>query len=61
MWRDLLDLAADDERATSFEKLKKGEKAAKLESLFADEATREAQGVTAAQAERIATWLPEGM
>ena len=61
LWRDLLDLAADDERATSFEKLKKGEKAAKLESLFADDATREAHGVTAAQAECIATWLPEGM
>jgi len=61
LWRDLLDLAADHPTATSFDKLKKAEKAAKLESLFGDESTRAALGVTEEQAARIASWLPEGM
>ena len=46
---------------TSFDKLKKAEKAAKLESLFGDEVTRAALGVAEEQATRIARWLPEGM
>jgi ParB family transcriptional regulator, chromosome partitioning protein len=61
LWRDLLGLAADHPTASSFDKLKKAEKAAKLESLFGDEATRAAFGVTEEQAARIAGWLPEGM
>lgn len=61
LWADLLGLAEDHPTVTSFEKLKKGEKAEKLESLFADEATRTALGLTAEQQERIAAWLPEGM
>lgn len=61
LWNALLDLSADDTAAVSFAKLKKSEKAAKLESLFTDAATREAHGVTEEQAERIANWLPEGM
>jgi len=61
IWRELLDLAADAASALAFDKLKKAEKAAQLESLFADAATREALGVTEEQASRIGNWLPEGM
>lgn len=61
LWADLLGLAEDHPTVTSFDKLKKGEKAEKLESLFADHATRTALGLTAEQQDRIATWLPEGM
>lgn len=61
LWADLLGLAEDHPTVTSFDKLKKGEKADKLESLFADEATRTALGLTAEQQDRIAAWLPEGM
>ncbi|SFQ70170.1 chromosome partitioning protein, ParB family [Roseivivax halotolerans] len=62
LWRDLLDLSSDHPTATTFEKLKKGEKAAKLEALFrGDHELRSALGVTDEQAEKIAAWLPEGM
>ena len=61
LWGDLLDLAPDHPTATSFAKLKKGEKAAKLETLFSDADTRKALGITEAQEARIAAWLPEGM
>ena len=61
LWRDLLDLAEDHPTATTFAKLKKGEKAEKLEALFSNEATRSALGVTEKQAARIDAWLPEGM
>ncbi len=61
LWRDLLDLPEDHPTATTFAKLKKAEKAAKLEALFGDDATRRAHGVTEAQAARIDAWLPEGM
>ena len=62
LWRDLLDLAEDHPTATTFAKLKKGEKAAKLEALFAGDADlRKAHGITDAQAARIDAWLPEGM
>lgn len=61
LWCDLLDLATDHPTATSFAKLKKGEKAAKLETLFSDADTRKALGITEALEARIAAWLPEGM
>ena len=61
LWRDLLGLAADHPTVTTFEKLKKGEKAAKLEILFTDAEARSAFGLTDEQNARIATWLPEGM
>ncbi|MGB7319108.1 MAG: ParB/RepB/Spo0J family partition protein [Planktotalea sp.] len=60
-WRDLLDLNEDHPTATTFAKLKKGEKAEKLEALFGNGDVREAYGLTEAQADRIAEWLPEGM
>ncbi|MBQ4827578.1 ParB N-terminal domain-containing protein [Leisingera sp. HS039] len=62
LWRDLLDLSEDHPTATSFAKLKKGEKAGKLEALFSgDPDLRNALGVTEAQAAKIDAWLPEGM
>ena len=61
LWRDLLDLKEDHPTATTFAKLKKGEKAAKLEALFNEPALRKTHGVTEAQDSRIGAWLPEGM
>ena len=61
LWSDLLGLAADHPTITTFERLKKGEKAAKLESLFTDADTRTALGLTDEQIARIAAWTPEGM
>jgi ParB family chromosome partitioning protein len=61
LWRELLDLPEDHPTATTFAKLKKSEKAEKLEALFSDPEMRSAHSVTEAQAKRIDTWLPEGM
>lgn len=61
IWRDLLELAEDHPTVTTFAKLKKGEKAAKLEALFTQSDLRSALGVTEAQAAKIDAWLPEGM
>ena len=61
LWSDLLGLASVHPTITTFQKLKKGEKAEKLESLFGDDATRTALGLTDEQTARIAAWLPEGM
>ena len=61
LWRDLLGLAADHPTVTTFEKLKKGEKAEKLEILFSDPEARSAFGLTDEQNARIAAWLPDGM
>jgi ParB family chromosome partitioning protein len=61
IWRDLLDLPEDHPTATTFAKLKKGEKAEKLEKLFSDADMRKAHNVTDEQAAKIDAWLPEGM
>ena len=61
LWRDLLDLAADHPTVTTFQKLKKAEKAQRLEGLFGDEARQDALWLSADQKARIAAWLPEGM
>ena len=61
LWRDLLDLKEEHPTATSFAKLKKGEKAEMLEALFSDPTIRAARGVTEEQEARIAAWLPAGM
>ena len=61
LWRDLLDLAEDHPTATTFAKMKKGEKVGKLHDLFNDAGIREANGLSKAQQDRIADWLPEGM
>ncbi|MFQ8433156.1 ParB/RepB/Spo0J family partition protein [Amaricoccus sp. W119] len=61
LWADLLDLAPEHPTMTAFAKLRKGEKAARLESLFADEATRASLKLSKKQRARIDAWLPEGM
>ncbi len=61
LWCDLLDLKANDEKAKSFARLKKGEKAKSMEKLFSDEDTRKLHAVTQKQAAKIDKWLPEGM
>lgn len=61
LWCDLLGLAEDHPTAKVFAKLKKTEKADRLEKLFSDKDTRKAYGVTERQAARIEAWLPEGM
>jgi ParB family chromosome partitioning protein len=60
-WRDLLDLKEDHPTVTTFAKLKKSEKADKMTALFGDREAQEAQGLSEAQIERIAEWLPEGL
>jgi ParB family chromosome partitioning protein len=61
IWRDLLELAEDHPTVTTFAKLKKGEKALRLEALFTQSDLRNALGITEAQIARIDAWLPEGM
>ncbi|MEJ8559777.1 ParB/RepB/Spo0J family partition protein [Yoonia sp. GPGPB17] len=61
LWCELLDLSEDHPTATTFAKLKKSEKAEKLEALFCDPDMWSAQGVTDAQIKRINAWLPEVM
>ncbi|PZQ46306.1 MAG: chromosome partitioning protein ParB [Rhodovulum sulfidophilum] len=61
LWAELLDLAPEHPTMTAFAKLRKGEKAARLESLFADEATRASLKLSKKQRARIDAWLPEGM
>lgn len=61
LWCELLDLPEDHPTATTFAKLKKSEKADKMEALFGDPKMRKAHSITEAQAKRIDAWLPEGM
>lgn len=61
LWCDLLELAGDHPTVTTFAKLKKKEKAEKLEALFGDADLRSALGVTEVQAARIDAWVPEGI
>lgn len=61
LWRELLDLAEDHPTITTFAKLKKAEKIAKLEALFAGGDLHAALGLTTEQIERIDSWVPEGM
>ena len=57
----MLDLKEDHPTVTTFAKLKKSEKADKMAALFGDGEAQEAQGLTEAQVERIAAWVPDGM
>lgn len=61
LWQELLGLAGDHPTVTTFARLKKAEKAAKLESLFADPEVQKAHHADEAAQARIAAWLPEGM
>ncbi len=56
---DLLELAPTHPSATAFGRLKKSEKAERLEQLFGDPAYREAAGLSASQLEQIDNWLPD--
>jgi ParB family chromosome partitioning protein len=61
LFRDLLALEATHPSATTFARLKKGEKAERLEKLFGDPDYRDACGLTEAQIARIAAWTPDLM
>lgn len=56
---DLLEAEPGDDRVRMFRAMRKGEKAAVLEALFADPERRALWRVTPAQAERMARWVPE--
>lgn len=56
---DLTGMNPDGEGAKVFIKLKKGEKAAQMESLFTDAEYQKIVGLTPEQIERIANWRPE--
>ncbi|MWP39864.1 chromosome partitioning protein ParB [Rhodobacter sphaeroides] len=55
LWSELVPAPEADQ---SFQKLKKGEKAKRLEALFADPATREALGLSREDCAKIDAWLP---
>ncbi|MEA5163534.1 chromosome partitioning protein ParB, partial [Cereibacter johrii] len=55
LWSELVPTAEGDQ---SFQKLKKGEKAKRLEALFADLATREALGLSREDCAKIDAWVP---
>jgi ParB family chromosome partitioning protein len=61
LFRDLLDLEATHPSATTFARLKKGEKAERLEKLFSDPDYRDACGLTEAQIAPIDSWTPDQM
>ncbi|RHZ90462.1 chromosome partitioning protein ParB, partial [Cereibacter sphaeroides] len=50
--------AEADPAHQSLQKLKKGEKAKRLEALFADPATREALGLSREDCAKIDAWVP---
>lgn len=55
----LLDFAPADEKAKTFAKLKKGEKADALENLFSEPTKQKLLGVTQDQKARIDSWVPD--
>ncbi|WP_171181057.1 ParB/RepB/Spo0J family partition protein [Ruegeria sp. HKCCD8929] len=57
IWREVLGFKADHPTITTFEKLKKRDKVAKLHSLFNDPGTREVMKLSKAAQKRIAKWL----
>ena len=61
LFRDILDLPETHPSATIFARLRKSEKAERLEKLFGDADYRKTTGLSAAQLLRIDKWLPEGM
>ncbi|WP_104017834.1 ParB/RepB/Spo0J family partition protein [Roseovarius nitratireducens] len=61
LFRELLGLKPNHPSATTFARLKKMEKAERLEKLFADPEYRTTAGLSEAQIAKIDAWLPEGM
>ena len=59
IYNDLLGISSPDDRAKSFAKLKKGEKAEAMENLFCDPTRQKVLGVTLEQKARIDGWVPE--
>ena len=59
LWQSLLELSPIHPTATTFAKLKKGEKAERMENLFSDPVTQKAFYVTAEQKELIEAWVPD--
>lgn len=59
LWQELLGLAEDHPTVTTFAKLKKSEKADKLEQLFTNPNCRAALECDEAAEARIASWLPD--
>ncbi|WP_299852226.1 ParB/Srx family N-terminal domain-containing protein [uncultured Roseovarius sp.] len=59
IYNSLLEIAPAEDRAKSFAKLKKGEKAEALENLISDPMRQKVLGVTDAQKSRIETWVPD--
>lgn len=59
IYGDLLDLNPADDRAKTFSKLKKGDKASALEDLFSDLTKQKILAVTPEQKARIDTWVPD--
>ena len=50
---------ARDERVVAFTKLKKAEKAAKMEALMKDPTTQKLMGLTSEQKATLDRWVPE--
>ena len=59
LWQEFLSLSPDHPRITTFTRLKKREKAEKLEDLIASVETQEAHGLAADQRVALASWLPD--
>ncbi|MWP40007.1 chromosome partitioning protein ParB [Rhodobacter sphaeroides] len=58
LWSEFVPAAEADPAHQSFQKLKKGEKAKRLEALFVDPATREALGLSREDCAKIDAWVP---
>jgi ParB family chromosome partitioning protein len=56
---EVLDCKQQDERVTAFAKLKKGEKAEKMENLMNDPTTQKLMGITPEQKAKIDKWVPD--
>lgn len=56
---EFLECSSNDERLTAFAKLKKGEKAEKMENLMTDATTQKLMGLTTDQKAKIDKWVPD--
>jgi ParB family chromosome partitioning protein len=56
---EFLDCKPQDERIAAFVKLKKGEKAKKMEKLVSDPTTQKLMGLTPEQKTKLDKWVPD--
>jgi len=56
---EFLECKPQDERVTAFAKLKKGQKAERMENLVSDATTQKLMGITPDQKAKIDKWLPD--